>query len=1088
LLTGIAPSIASGRLSYWLGSKGPSMTLDTACSSTLVAIHLACQSLRAGECSTALAGAVTLMLSPDLHVEFSRLGGLSSAGRCKAFDEQADGIVLSEGCGVFVLKRLSDAVESGDHIWGVIRGSSVNQDGRSHGLTSPNGVAQQELIQKVLQSVPFSAQEIDYIETHGSGTSMGDAMEVQALAETFASAKTQENPLYIGSVKTNIGHIGAAAGAASLLKVLLSFKFGRIPSSLHFEEPNTLVPWDEIPIRVVTESIPWQQGSKPRRAGVTALGLSGTNAHLIVEEPPRVAVSSQKEEVRHLPLILSAKTKRSLHRLAKAFIPFLGSKQKEEVRFQDIAYTAALRRSHFDHRLVVVGENYGEWIEALQAYVNGDSHPRVLVNSVNSSRKLCWILPQLNSVDLSVVQSLFDMSPYFRDMIRTCEQISDQLQSGSILQALSVPSKEIPLEIQKVAQFAIQAGWIEMIRSYGIQPDAIVGSGDGEITAAYAAGILSLEDSVRMIYSWGQYQKGEISKEKIQGLLSTLKVNDETIPLYSSHDKKINLDMKWIESLESTNDPMQSIDMFTHEDFTNWIEISANPLLSPFLTQGSIRSMKDWMVTVGALFTLGYPIHFSDFWSEKKQVVSLPSYPFDRDHYWLEEALPSASIVQFDDELLWGQKVLLPDQPDTTLWNLTTTSEWKRGVGTYQINKVRRLKEAWILQAIIHASQDVFKQDSVVIKDLRFEAPIVLQEDQQQILQIQVKQNEVENIVQVRSAQISEKGINWEQHGSAISIVQSFSEEELTRLDQQDSNSNLEEAEVFYQRIQAMGIKSEGNPYRIKQAVWGDHECLVYLDSLHDRNDSISNKEELNISESAFLVLMLQASMHKTTGNIYIPSSIQEVKIAHSLSACTWMHLSTQVVSEEEVQAHVSFYNEKGVLLARWTSVSLRRQQMVENLSHAKEMTVNSNLIKTGTSLDPIWDELRGSAPRSRKRVLCNHLQGQLAQILQLDDPSSLRINEPLNSYGLTSMMALEFRKEIEKAFQLQLPATLVWAYPDLDRLSDYLLDQLDFDKLHKSDATEQKKNSNDSLDPESDHEMNTLLLKEIAEMEDLLS
>ncbi|KAB8330056.1 polyketide synthase, partial [Scytonema tolypothrichoides VB-61278] len=284
--TGNGFCFASGRLSYILGLQGPNMAIDTACSSSLVAIHLACQSLRTGECNLALAGGVQLILSPEITIFLSKAHALSPDGRCKTFDADANGFGRGEGCGVVVLKRLSDAVANRDNILAVIRGSAINHDGPSTGLTVPNGLAQQKLILKALQNAKVEPSEVSYIEAHGTGTALGDPIEVESLATIFGKGRSQDNPLVVGSVKTNIGHLEAAAGIAGLMKVVLSLQHNKIPPHLHFKQPSPHINWDEVPVKVPTSPMPWFPGEKRRLAGVSSFGMSGTNAHIVLEEAP----------------------------------------------------------------------------------------------------------------------------------------------------------------------------------------------------------------------------------------------------------------------------------------------------------------------------------------------------------------------------------------------------------------------------------------------------------------------------------------------------------------------------------------------------------------------------------------------------------------------------------------------------------------------------------------------------------------------------------------------------------------------------------------------------------------------------------
>ncbi|HET9891023.1 MAG TPA: beta-ketoacyl synthase N-terminal-like domain-containing protein, partial [Mycobacterium sp.] len=326
LAIGTSSSAAAGRISYRLGLQGPAVTVDTACSSALVAVHQACQALRMGECDVALAGGVNVLISPATMITFSKSRMLAPDGRCKTFDESADGYVRGEGCGVVVVKRLEDAIRDGDRVRAVIRGSAVNQDGASGGLTVPNGIAQQRVINEALERAGVLAADVGYLEAHGTGTSLGDPIEVQAAAEAYGEGRDASRPLLIGSVKTNIGHLEAAAGVAGLIKVILSLEHEVLPQHLHFRNPSSHIPWDRLPVRVVDEALPWARDGRPRIAAISSFGFSGTNAHVIVQEAPDLtAVAAAPDQVertddrRFNVLPLSARSPAALVQIADEY-------------------------------------------------------------------------------------------------------------------------------------------------------------------------------------------------------------------------------------------------------------------------------------------------------------------------------------------------------------------------------------------------------------------------------------------------------------------------------------------------------------------------------------------------------------------------------------------------------------------------------------------------------------------------------------------------------------------------------------------------------------------------------------------------
>jgi acyl transferase domain-containing protein len=371
--TGSALSAAAGRLSYVLGLQGPSLSVDTACSSSLVAVHLAVQSLRRGECGVALAGGVNVLLAPDITVTFCRARMMARDGRCKTFDASADGYVRGEGCGIVVLKRLSDAVADGDSILAVIRGTAVNQDGRSSGLTVPNGPAQQALLRAALDDADVNAEDIQYVEAHGTGTPLGDPIEVQALASVFGKDRPSDQPLLLGSVKTNIGHLEAAAGVAGLIKVVLALQHGEIPAHLHFRTPNPNIAWSELPVSVATATQPWPARGTRRMAGVSSFGFTGTNAHVVLEAPPEVPVpGTSSDRSRHV-LALSARSEQALVELAASYGTWLES--ADEDALGDLCFTANSGRSHFSHRAAFTAASSSELRASLAAFAPSDVSP-----------------------------------------------------------------------------------------------------------------------------------------------------------------------------------------------------------------------------------------------------------------------------------------------------------------------------------------------------------------------------------------------------------------------------------------------------------------------------------------------------------------------------------------------------------------------------------------------------------------------------------------------------------------------------------------------------------------------------------------
>ncbi|MGP3939419.1 type I polyketide synthase [Streptomyces sp. 6N106] len=501
---GASGAILSGRVAYTLGLEGPAVTVDTMCSSSLVALHMACQALRQGDCSMALTGGTTVMSTPSGFIEFSRQRALSTSSRCQAFSSTADGTAWGEGVGVLLLERLSDARRNGHTVLAVVRGSAINQDGASNGLTAPNGRAQQRVIRQALANATLSGADVDVVEAHGTGTSLGDPIEANALLATYGKKRPADRPLWLGSLKSNIGHTAAAAGVGGVIKMVQAIRHGVLPRTLHVEEPSPNVDWSSGAVELLTQARPWPETGRVRRAGVSAFGASGTNAHAIIEQAPQEEPSGTSAEGDApvgggaVPWVLSAKTESGLGAQAERLLARLA--EDPELSPADVGLSLATTRALFDHRAVVVGGGVEDFRVGLTALTRGEPGGLVAQGVAGPAGKPVFVFPGQGSQWVGMAVELLDSSPVFAGRIAECEVALSGFVEWSLTGVLRGGGPGLErVDVVQPALWAVMVSLAEVWRACGVTPAAVVGHSQGEIAAAVVAGGLSLEDGARVV-------------------------------------------------------------------------------------------------------------------------------------------------------------------------------------------------------------------------------------------------------------------------------------------------------------------------------------------------------------------------------------------------------------------------------------------------------------------------------------------------------------------------------------------------------------------------------------------------------------
>ncbi|MEE4494141.1 type I polyketide synthase [Streptomyces sp. BE230] len=743
LLHGSAMSVASGRVAYELGLTGPAVTVDTACSSSLVAMHMAMQSLRSGESSLALAGGASLMATPAIFVEFSRQRGLAADGRCKSFADTADGTGWAEGVGVLLLERLSDARRNGHPVLAVLRGSAVNQDGASNGLTAPNGLAQEKVIRRALANAGVSASEVDLVEAHGTGTKLGDPIEAGALLATYGQGRPEGRPLWLGSLKSNIGHSMGAAGVGGVIKTVLAMRHQHLPRTLHVDTPSPHVDWSSGAVELLVEGREWTRPDGPRRAAVSSFGVSGTNAHIILEEAPQQEQEQQADEGGAapgalVPWVLSGKSAAAVAGQALKLHDFAAA--DPDLDIADAGWSLLSGRSRFDHRAVVLGHGRDELLSGLTTLGAGEESATVVRGRARELGGTVFVFPGQGSQWAGMGRRLYETFPVFAQSLDACAAALAEFVDWSLIDVVrGVPGAPTldRVDVVQPALFSVMVSTAALWRSWGVEPAAVVGHSQGEIAAAHVCGALSLRDAARIVAlrskalvdlighgamasvaesadfvaehlaPWqGQVSiavvngpssvvvSGEpdaldefVEKMKADGVQAkriavdyashshhVTRVRDQVIapltdigpttsplPFYSTLYGKVidtaGLNAEyWYDNLREKVLFAPSVQQLAEDGFRVFIEMSPHPVLTvpvqeivedvdAVVLSSSRRNRDEVEAVVGSLAQLhvqGGTVNWDALFGTRRR-VDLPTYAFQRQHYWLNSSHPGAT-------------------------------------------------------------------------------------------------------------------------------------------------------------------------------------------------------------------------------------------------------------------------------------------------------------------------------------------------------------------------------------------------------------------------------------------------------------
>ncbi|MCL2929917.1 MAG: SDR family NAD(P)-dependent oxidoreductase [Trichodesmium sp. MAG_R01] len=1080
--TGNALSASAGRLSYLLGLTGPSLIVDTACSSSLISVHLACQSIRNGECNLALAGGVNLLLSPQNSIAFSKAKMLSPDGRCKTFDAAANGYVRGEGCGIIVLRPLSDAVANGDNILAVIRGSAINQDGASGGLTVPNGPSQQKVIRQALENGGVDPASVSYIEAHGTGTSLGDPIEVGAIGAVFGKTHSQDKPVTLGTVKTNIGHLEGAAGIAGLMKVVLQLQNEKIAPSLHFHEPNPYINWDQLPVKVSTKIQPWEINAQSRIAGISSFGFTGTNSHIVLAETPtevknkNLKVKSEDNLERSVHILsLSAKTEKALADLVNNYQDYLEADNKDN-ELADICYTANIGRADFDHRLAFISSHRQELVEKFKQYKQGENVTGICSGQLTSktTTKIAFLFTGQGSQYVQMGRQLYNTQPTFKKIIDQCSQILEKYLEVSLLDVL-YPDDETSTLIDQTAYtqpaiFALEYALAKLWESWGVKPDIVMGHSVGEYVAATVAGIFSLEDGLKLIAARGRLMQqlpaggemvavmasastvenllgaytekvgfaaingpqsvvisGEskavreivsnLESEKIktkqlqvsnafhsplmepmlaewEAVANQLTYNQPKIPVVSNvtgkiADESITTAKYWVDHVRLPVRFAQGMKVLQQEGYEIFLEIGPKPILlgmgrrclpdnlgewlpslrpnkiplqSP-LERGNSEDAallnNEWqqmLSSLGKLYVNGVKVDWLGFDQHySRQKVLLPTYPFQREQYWIENngqqgLLGKQRLLKtFGSQLpihpLLGYKINIA-AGQQKIFESFLGAENPEYLKDHQVFAEPLLPTTAYLEMALAAGKSQYQTPRIEVKDLSIERGLVLSEGEKvvQTILTPLEENDTYQFQIFSQQEEGEENQKWILHAAGkIQQALEVNEAKFEREKYLAECSQSVEVEQHYQSCEKIGISYGPCFQRIEQLWKGDNQAIAKI--------SLAEEMAANISEYNIHPVILDAALQvifnalpvedNRSQKTYLPVGVDQLTTYNTAELSMYAYASVDGAGAGNWKADVILSNEEGKIVAKISGLRVKAASKEALIARKEESITN---------------------------------------------------------------------------------------------------------------------------------------------------
>ncbi|AUT04161.1 short-chain dehydrogenase [Nostoc sp. CENA543] len=1011
---------AAGRISYLLNLNGPSLAVDTACSSSLVAVHLACRSLRAQECRQALVGGVNLILTPEVPIALCRNQMLAADGRCKTFDASADGFGIGEGCGVVVLKRLSEALADGDRIWALIRGTAVNNDGASGGFTVPNGPMQTELIREALADARLSADVIDYIEAHGTGTSLGDPIEIKAIADALCVNRSSSQPLLVGSVKTNLGHLAAAAGISGLIKTILSIYHGEIPAHLNLQKPNPHINWDSLPLHVVTKTRPWTQGNgKIKAAGVSSFGASGTNAHAILSEPPQVQAPTPNK----FPVLvtLSAKDEERLRLLAANFVDYID--QKPEVNLTDIAFSLNTGRFHHKQRLSLLVSNTTDLQQQLRSFASGNQQEtNIIYGEVKANTKIAFVCNEATAIFAGIWKEFFVNEPVFHDALIRCDRLFQNYLNFSIKELIDNQQDIKNTLYVQPALFTLQYALCELWKSWGICPSAVLGSGFGEYLAAQQAGVFAIEDAVKLVATRAYLlseANGESKFSAFQKVAEEVIYSNPQLTFITNHGEVANSSIKtaayWVQQLHQSDNVAKGIVTLQQMGYQIFLEIgnqpinnledsnlTANEILNLFSLAKDGSNSQQISRVIAELYVRGVNINWQEFHrSHPGQKISLPNSPFIRKRYWVDSA--TKSHHNRSGHPLLGDR--FPSPLSSIQYRASISQHNPAFLAEHQVFGKPIFPGAAFIEMALAATAS-----PVILEDIDFQKALLLQE----------KEDTLQLIIDKNNFQIyQQSNNNWD-------VLVTGKIDQLKSLDanyhnlEQIAANCPEQVEInsFYERYQKSGVNYGISFQIINQLQRGKNTAFAQIE--------LTDIQYLEAEKYYFHPVILDACFQAIAAILfqqessvtYVPVRIAKFQFFKSPgnSVISVARLTNNY--DNYIISDIDIYSEQGELLVAITGFELKAIQRQEIIR--REIQPQS-YIEEWITLAPLLPDGRDyllNPDAIKAQVKPQQLEQQLAEKLRQYERLLAEMETLSVSYVWEGLKELNWQPQLGKTYQ----------------------------------------------------------------------